>query len=92
MVSAYEQSTALREAALLLSPDNWEDRLRLYNDYRSWAELRRLKFHELRRDPKSSEDVKQIDVNRKRFGEIQTHHLEVVLHQSVGRNFGFGRP
>ncbi|MEO8498586.1 MAG: hypothetical protein ABI614_26280, partial [Planctomycetota bacterium] len=41
-LGAYEHATALREAALLLEADNWEERLVLIGYYRRWFEFRKL--------------------------------------------------
>lgn len=77
-VAAYEQSTALREAALLLTPENWEERLGLYNDYRSWAQIRHMEMSSPRF--RTSEERKaELADEQFRFGRILTHHLEVVL-------------
>ena len=79
---AYAQSTALREAGLLLRPDDWEQRLALLTDYSRWQLLRSRETMRLG-DPRNPEVRKRREEEMTKFAPIAKRHAEEVLSRGV---------
>ncbi|HLQ43717.1 MAG TPA: CsgG/HfaB family protein, partial [Planctomycetaceae bacterium] len=84
-IASFSQSTSLREAALLLDPADWEQRVRLVVDHQRWLRLQNrepsfAKFFDPRADPKLKAEWRA--ELRTRLS-IMMQHLEVVLAADV---------
>lgn len=70
------ESTALREAVLLLSPDSWQQRLRLYKEYRK---LKVVLHHRVRDTQRNSIEHSQAVREQQQIWTSLRHHLDVIL-------------
>jgi hypothetical protein len=81
-VGAFEHATALREAALLLQPNDAEERLALIGDYRRWLYREQRAHQEQNRKLRADERPTNQD---DQFAHLRLlmHHAESVVRQQA---------